>query len=381
MKRIISIILISTILLSAVSGCSKAEKPLSAVELLDLGEKYLLELNYEQAIVYFEKLIEIEPMNPRGYIGAAEAYFELGEIEKAVNIIEKGLIALPKNAEICEQAIVCFEKLIETDPINPRGYTGLAEAFVGLGDIERAIEVLRDGLEKLPNYADIIAMIDRLLGWDSQPENTNTAEPIIDETDETTTESTELVHDDHIIEWVDSEFERKIREELNKPSGDIWCSEVNNIGQLHFLEIEDNIGQSIPIASLDDIVHFSSLYGLMLDESLISDLSPLAKLTQLQYLIFSVTNTHIKGSGLISDLSPLSELSQLTQLDLRGNQVIDLTPLAGLTQLEYLELSDNQITDLTPLSELTQLKSLFLWGNHIKDISPLSGMTQIIGLS
>lgn len=66
------------------------DKPLSPKELLDLGEKYLLEMNYEQALVCFDKVIEVEPMNPRGYTGAAEAYIGLEKLEEAILILEQG---------------------------------------------------------------------------------------------------------------------------------------------------------------------------------------------------------------------------------------------------------------------------------------------------
>ena len=68
-------------------GNEPAENPQT---LLDLGEQYLLELDYEQALVQFLRAIEIEPMNARAYIGAAEAYLELGETDKAIAILEQG---------------------------------------------------------------------------------------------------------------------------------------------------------------------------------------------------------------------------------------------------------------------------------------------------
>ena len=82
------------------SSCSKSEISISTVELLDLGEKYLLEMNYEQAVVNFIKLIEVEPMNPRGYIGLAEAYVGLGRDGEAVDVLQHGLAKLPNNSEI-----------------------------------------------------------------------------------------------------------------------------------------------------------------------------------------------------------------------------------------------------------------------------------------
>lgn len=72
------------------TSCMQPERPLSAVELFNLGERYLLELNFEQALVQFTALIEIESMNPRGYLGAAEAYLGLGQPDEAIVILQLG---------------------------------------------------------------------------------------------------------------------------------------------------------------------------------------------------------------------------------------------------------------------------------------------------
>ena len=76
---------------------------LSVTELLDLGEKYLLEMNYEQAVVLFLKVREIEPNNPRGYTGAAEAYVGLGQMDKAIAVLRQGQEQLPDDPEIMEK--------------------------------------------------------------------------------------------------------------------------------------------------------------------------------------------------------------------------------------------------------------------------------------
>ena len=68
--------------------------PVSVGELLSLGEKYLLDLDYEQALAQFLKVIEIEPMNPRGYTESAAAYVGLDQTDKAIEILEAGLLVL-----------------------------------------------------------------------------------------------------------------------------------------------------------------------------------------------------------------------------------------------------------------------------------------------
>jgi thiol-disulfide isomerase/thioredoxin len=100
MKKLTYVVLIVLLLLSVITSCSKQVASLTAVELLTLGEKYLLELDYEQAVVQFLNVIEIEPKNPRGYIGAAEAYIALGETDKAIDVLLEGQKILPGNADI-----------------------------------------------------------------------------------------------------------------------------------------------------------------------------------------------------------------------------------------------------------------------------------------
>ncbi len=50
---------------------------------LDLGNKYLLEADYDSAITAFSKAIKIKPMSPDSYIKRGDAYRELGNYELA----------------------------------------------------------------------------------------------------------------------------------------------------------------------------------------------------------------------------------------------------------------------------------------------------------
>lgn len=59
-----------------------------ADQMLELGERYLSEGNYEKAASRFEMLVESEPDNRAGYLGLAEAYAKMGEIGKAVAVLE-----------------------------------------------------------------------------------------------------------------------------------------------------------------------------------------------------------------------------------------------------------------------------------------------------
>lgn len=92
-KILIFVISIMVILLIAVNvflylymnGPSK-----KAAEQLDLGQQYLLDMEYEEAVAAFEIAIELEPKNTEAYLGMAEAYLAMGEPQKAIKILKKG---------------------------------------------------------------------------------------------------------------------------------------------------------------------------------------------------------------------------------------------------------------------------------------------------
>lgn len=67
-------------------GCGKME--LTWQEQYDLGLRYLSEGNYEEAILAFNAVIEIDPKRPEAYVQLAEIYTELGDEEKLSEIMD-----------------------------------------------------------------------------------------------------------------------------------------------------------------------------------------------------------------------------------------------------------------------------------------------------
>ena len=68
-KKLIAVIGLVVILLTA---C--ASKAANATEKIELGQKYLTEANYTEAIAAFTEVIKIDPSNIEAYMGRAEAY-------------------------------------------------------------------------------------------------------------------------------------------------------------------------------------------------------------------------------------------------------------------------------------------------------------------
>lgn len=79
----------------------------------------------------------------------------------------------------------------------------------------------------------------------------------------------------------------------------------------------------------------------------------------------------------ISDLSPLANLTNLRALIVSMNKVEDLSPLAQLKELECLEIYQNPIKDLSVIAELPKLKYLNCSSTLIDDVSVLLGMQRL----
>lgn len=59
-------------------------------EQYDLGMKYLSKGNYEEAVIAFTAAIELEPKKADAYIGLADTYIAMDDIEAAIEILHEG---------------------------------------------------------------------------------------------------------------------------------------------------------------------------------------------------------------------------------------------------------------------------------------------------
>ncbi len=62
----------------------------SVAELLELGSRYLDELDWESAIASFERILKIDPKNVEAYLGLYEAYEQLGRRDEGARILREG---------------------------------------------------------------------------------------------------------------------------------------------------------------------------------------------------------------------------------------------------------------------------------------------------
>lgn len=119
-----------------------------------------------------------------------------------------------------------------------------------------------------------------------------------------------------------------------------------------------------PISNIAPLAGLTSLEELQLYTTKVRDPSPLYGLTRLTVL--NLVNTAIPPN-----ISWVKRFPALKQLGLESLGITDISPLAQLTELEYLYLARNRITDLSTLSKLTKLKYLSLQENRVLDASPV----------
>ena len=136
MRRIFSWILTLALVLG-LAGCGQ-DAAAAWQEQYDLGVRYLSEGNYEEAIIAFTAAIEIDAKRPEGLIGRGDAYALSGDTEDNLSA-----------------ALSDYEAAIALDETLPGGWLGLADVYIRQGDYDKAMEILREALEKTGNDQSI----------------------------------------------------------------------------------------------------------------------------------------------------------------------------------------------------------------------------------
>jgi tetratricopeptide (TPR) repeat protein/uncharacterized protein YodC (DUF2158 family) len=169
-KKKTAVILISVaafLLLAAAGGvCYYINSgPRLAEKQSELGYGYLTEKKYDEAVKAYEKVLEIDPENEEAYLGLAAAYKAGGDAEQAAEILDEARRVLPDSGKLVKElmrlymdigdekledeayddAADAYQEAAELSPEDAEdAYAGLFEAYLGLGDEEKALELLED---------------------------------------------------------------------------------------------------------------------------------------------------------------------------------------------------------------------------------------------
>lgn len=104
----------------------KAYNSYNVKQNLDLGNKYLSDGKYEQAILAFEKVISIEPSNVEARVGLSKAYVALKRFKSAEKVLSEGI------------------RIMEKKP-DSRLYSALADVYLKQDKVQDAIKILDEG--------------------------------------------------------------------------------------------------------------------------------------------------------------------------------------------------------------------------------------------
>lgn len=204
----------------------------------------------------------------------------------------------------------------------------------------------------------------------------------------------------------DSVLESKVREALCKPEGTITTEDAARLDWLD-ASADPNSPEYTRVRDLSALRHFVNLAGIRLDNNLVSDISvltelpniqelwllenpldnldPLGSLTKLVKLGFSSSMRDISFIGYLTSLEELridgcrelpQELAGLKKLKVfcsLGGELSDISLLAQIPTLEVVDLSWNLVSDVTPLANLP-LRELYLAGCPVEDYSPLKDL-------
>lgn len=290
MKKLkIIIVIILAICLVACGGGVSAKWQ----EQYDLGMKYLLDAEYEEAVLAFTTAIEIEPKLAEAYIGRGDAYVQWGEAESDTAAEKNGL------------ALADYLQAIDLDEKNVDAYGKAAEVYILLDDIDAAVEIMEKGYE--------ITKDERL---NERKEELGLTEVV----------------------WTDPVFEGLIRGKLGLGNGTIYAAQLDSVESLIILG-NTHVFINDEIDPMDWAYRFTSgegtgleaFYGIGLNDE------EFEKYTQ-------------KGS--ITNVETLKYFKNLEDVFIIANHITDISILREMENLKYADFWANDISDLSPCYEM-----------------------------
>lgn len=405
-KAIVLGMLALVIVAGAIVGASIGLKALGRQQTykdeLELGDRYLNDLDYEKAILAYSSALDINPSSYPAQLGFARANM---------------------GAENYTEAKAAYLEAIGMDGKTPDAYSDLAELYIQLDEKDKAKGLVDDAVEgqqiknddlqriysgmhveepvfSLPSgrYSErrVVEITDKnrnpiyytLDGTEPAEENSILyTEPIVLPNGITTIKAivvsaygfvSKVVTIQYAIDIPDAELtftdpgiENAVRRALNKGYYEpVMNDEAASITELTI--VGTNTGTTANATfTASEYFWESSNYGSNYRGNV-------QQLDDLRYLPF-LQRLHIAYQENL-DIQAISRCRNLSELSLINVNLTDAGPLAGLTRLRKLCLGWNAVTDIRGLSGLTNLTHLGLWGNQITDIGVVSNFPNLIYL-
>jgi len=124
--------------------CSVTVKqaPGSGIWHTNLGAAYSRQDEYQKAIQYYQKAIQINPALAKPHYNLGLSYHDLEEYEKAIQY---------------------FNKTIQLRPRFPKVYNNLGTTYIAIGNYEKAIQCYRRAIQLKPDFVDAQRNLEKAL--------------------------------------------------------------------------------------------------------------------------------------------------------------------------------------------------------------------------
>lgn len=308
---LLAMIIISTTTLLVITRPSHEERIKMKIF---LGNKYLNQEKYEEAIVEFKKLIKIEPKNMELRIRLADAYIASKDYKKAISVIREALTINESNSNLYFKIIEIYDREEKTlqefvDLIN--------EAYKKTGD-SRFKEILK-------YYRNRVE-----------------------------------------VQFIDKNFEKALRRIINKEEGKLYNTDFIYIRELGIIGevVTNRITNNIPLGDYDSELS-NEINGLVIGKKR----GEIKSLEDVKFL-FNLKKLHIKYNS-IEKIDGLEGIPYLEEIDLSGNKIQDISNMNLLGELKNIGFSNNKVKDIDSIEGNIDIESLYMANNPISDIGLL----------
>jgi len=392
---------------------------------IDLANRYLSELDYEQAIAYYQKALDIEPKNVEANLGLASVY---------------------DATEMYAYAEAIYSSMLEDNDEQAEVYQKLAELYLRQDKREEAKQLLEEAVGKVDDET-IVSLYEytrpaapavsmesgayterikveiipaeeshtvyyTLDGSEPDMESEVYTSPIIPRNGETTLKvmavnvmgfESQVVTYNYDIQIMTVEvaveepvIDRLIRRELEIPPDEpIHNDDIAQITQLYIVGNQMQATRNEYIVYLEENQYSinGSIHTIYSDEGVITNLNDLRHMPFLEKVAVAyqpqldisglsacgaVKELSLVGDHLdTGDLEVLRSMPQLTKLNLGWNEIGDISAVSGLTNLTSLSVWGNQLTSIGPAANLSELAYFDFSDNQVTDIQALAGLTKL----
>lgn len=405
-KQVVFIVAVITVMMvSGILVWGNLKKTKEVEHSVEIGNRFLSELNYDEAIACFQEVLEIDPKNSEASFALAEAYQGKGLFVYAENI---------------------YQKFLDDDEKNADAYIDLAELYIKQEKLEDAKKLLEEAKQKLQDeridemyqlvnpsaptashapgvYTERIRLelltedagqtiYYTLDGTEPTRESSVYKKPFILKNGVTAIKAivvNTMGYQSSVAEFTYDTQIADIEITLEEPAIERLVRDYLNLSYMEPIH-NDDIEQITELYLISNYVMTAEAqYNVLFEENAYSvngyDMTPYSQgavstLNDLKYMPFlEIVAVEYQPQ---LDISTLSVCSSVRQLSLMGNDLDnqDIQVLVGMTGLEKLNLGWNEITDLSAVSGLVNLTHLGVWGNQISSLAAVTGCKNLVYL-